>query len=293
MEMRIVTIDAPSILGLRPTGVERLSDCLRATGFVERLDAEYIGLVRPPAYSDERNASTGIKNGDSIRAYSRTLATVVARTLATGDFPIILGGDCSILIGCALALRRRGRYGLFFLDGHADFYQPSASGTGEVADMDLAVVTGYGPSLIGDIENLAPYIAPGDAVLFGYRDERDTIRDKCQDIRATAINLYPFEDVRLMGALNASAKAVRTLVSRDIAGFWIHLDVDVLDDDIMPAVDYRMPLGLLAEELTNVLRVLIVSRKVVGMTITIFNPTLDPDRTFAKLLIDIIANGLR
>ncbi len=37
---------------------------------------------------------------------------------------IVLGGDCSIMLGCLLALRRRERHGLLFLDGHPDFYQP-------------------------------------------------------------------------------------------------------------------------------------------------------------------------
>lgn len=66
----------------------------------------------------------------------------------------MLGGDCSILLGNLLALRHRGRYGLFFIDGHADFYQPEASLTGEVADMDLAIASGRGPDVLTNIDGL-------------------------------------------------------------------------------------------------------------------------------------------
>ena len=40
--------------------------------------------------------------------------------LDAGEFPFVLGGDCSILLGTTLAFRRRGRYGLLFIDGHTD-----------------------------------------------------------------------------------------------------------------------------------------------------------------------------
>jgi arginase len=41
-------------------------------------------------------------------------------------------------------LKRRGRYGLLFIDGHADFYQPEVNPNGEAASMDLAFATGHG-----------------------------------------------------------------------------------------------------------------------------------------------------
>lgn len=39
---RYAVVDAPSILGLRPGGVERLPDALRAAGLIERLGAEEV-----------------------------------------------------------------------------------------------------------------------------------------------------------------------------------------------------------------------------------------------------------
>jgi arginase len=82
--------------------------------------------------------------------------------LDRGEFPLILGGDCSILLGATLALKRRGRFGLLFIDGHADFYQPAANPNGEAASMDLAFVTGYGPSPLTDLEGRGPLVGVED-----------------------------------------------------------------------------------------------------------------------------------
>ena len=122
-------IDAPSTLGLRPTGVEDLPEALKSAGLMRELRAEYGGRVSPLPYSSERDKSTLLLNPDSIRAFSLQLAEAVTFVLHKKQFPLVLGGDCSILIGNLLALRRLGRYGLFFIDGHADFCQPETSPT--------------------------------------------------------------------------------------------------------------------------------------------------------------------
>src|SRR5919204_401907 len=118
-------IDAPSILGLRPTGVEHLPEALKAAGLMSELSAECGGRVFPLSYNSERDKSTLLLNPDSIRAFSLQLAEAVAFVLHKKRFPLVLGGDCSILIGNLLALRRLGRYGLFFIDGHADVLDDS------------------------------------------------------------------------------------------------------------------------------------------------------------------------
>ncbi|TLX86979.1 MAG: hypothetical protein E6K97_09795 [Thaumarchaeota archaeon] len=142
-------IAAPSILGLKPTGVELLPKALREEGLVERLNAEYYGMVTPLSpYSYRRDKETKLLNAQTIKDYSLRLADTVNSLLHENKFPIVLGGDCSILIGNLLALRRIGRYGLFFIDGHADYYRPEESSTGEVADMELAIVSGHGPDIL-------------------------------------------------------------------------------------------------------------------------------------------------
>jgi arginase len=287
-------LDAPSILGLRPTGVEHLPRALRDAGLLERLGAEDAGRVETlnDRYSAERDPATRLLNGQAIRAFSSRLADSVAPVLRSGRFPVVLGGDCSILLGALLALRRIGRYGLVFLDGHADFYQPEASATGEVADMDLAIVSGRGPDIVANIEGLRPLVRDEDVVVLGYRDREQAEREGSRDVRDTAMLLFDLDRLRELGATRAAEAAVRALSRDELAGFWVHLDADVLDDAVMPAVDYRLPGGLSLEELSAVLRPLLGSGRAVGLTVTIFNPRLDPYGAIARQFVDAIVAGV-
>jgi len=145
-------IEAPSVLGLFPKGVETLPEALLAKGLAERLEARRGERIQPPPYDYRRDRETMLLNPRGIADYSVALADVVARVIDAGEFPVVLGGDCSIMLGCLLALRRRGRHGLLFLDGHADFYQPEAEPNGEAASMELALATGRGPLIVTDLE---------------------------------------------------------------------------------------------------------------------------------------------
>ncbi|HEX5186195.1 MAG TPA: arginase family protein [Nitrososphaeraceae archaeon] len=200
---------------------------------------------------------------------------MVFSVIKSKRYPIVLGGDCSILIGNLLALRLLGRYGLFFIDGHADFYQPEASLTGEVADMDLAIVSGRGPDVLTNIDNLKPLVRDEDIILFGYRDKEQAASFGSQDVTNTSIHSFDLSYVKQLGIRDAASDAVGSLLKDELCGFWIHLDVDVLDDAIMPAVDYRLKGGLSFDDLSELLKIIIGSGRSVGMDITIFNPNHD------------------
>jgi arginase len=190
-------------------------------------------------------------------------------------------------------LRRCGRYGLFFIDGHADFYQPQASTTGEVADMDLAIVSGRGPDILTNIDNLKPLVRDEDIVVFGYRDAEQSAGYGSQDVKETNMHVFDLLKVRELKIGTAASLAVTELLKEELAGFWIHLDADVLDDRIMPAVDYRLDGGLGFSELSELLSIIVASKRAVGISITIFNPHLDGNGSIAKNFVSSIAAGLR
>jgi arginase len=289
----LTIVEAPSVLGLFPKGVETLSEALLAAGLAERLGARRAGRVEPPPYESERDPETLLLNPQAIAAYSIALADAVGAVVDSGEFPVVLGGDCSILLGNLLALRRRGCYGLLFLDGHADFYQPEAEPNGEAASMDLALATGRGPAVVTDIEGRCPLVRDEDVVVFGRRDAADAEAHGSQRIEDTAIAMTDLAAVRAAGIEVAAASAVERLSKIELDGFWIHLDADVLDDAVMPAVDYRIPDGLSWDELAAVLRSSVGSGRAVGINITIFNPKLDGDGSIARTFTEALARGLK
>ncbi|MEU5806657.1 arginase family protein [Streptomyces sp. NPDC047718] len=287
----LAVIEAPSVLGLRPSGVEDLPTALIGAGLLDRPGALRAGRVEPPAYDPARDPGTGILNPAGIARYSVALADAVGRALDVGSFPVVLGGDCSILLGNLLALRRRGQYGLLFLDGHTDFYQPSAEPTGEAASMELALATGRGPRLLTDLEGLGPLLRDEDVVAFGFRDAAQSAEAGMQPL-PDGLYAVGLEDVRAVGAAAAARRAVYRLTRGRAAGYWIHLDADVLDDAVMPAVDYRLPGGLAWAELEAVLRVALADERAVGLDVTVFNPRLDPDGSIAARLVECLHRAL-
>jgi len=293
IEKSFAILEAPSVLGLFPKGVERLAEALLAAGLADRLGARRAGRVEPPPYEPERDPETLLLNPRGIANYSVALADAVNAVVDRGEFPVVLGGDCSILLGNLLALRRRGRCGLLFLDGHADFYQPEAEPNGEAASMDLALATGRGPAVVTDIEGRCPLVRDADVVVFGRRDAADAEAHGSQRIEDTAIAMTELAAVRAAGVEAAAASAVERLSRTELDGFWIHLDADVLDDAVMPAVDYRMPDGLSWDELATVLRAAVSGGRAVGINVTIFNPKLDGDGSIARAFVEALARGLK
>jgi arginase len=106
------------------------------------------------------------------------------------------------------------------------------------------------------------------------------------------MNAIEVIDLQRIGLQNAASFAIDKLLKNELSGFWIHLDADVLDDSIMYAVDYRLPGGISFSELSNLLRLLMLSKKAVGISITIFNPTLDKDGSIARNFVSSIVDGL-
>src|ERR1700732_953359 len=294
--IRYAILEAPSNLGLRPTGVENSPTTLLELGLGRRLSARCAGRVEVPTYNFVRDPQTRMLNPENIADYAVALADALEPILEQGEFPVVLGGDCSILLGSLLALRRRGRYGLIFLDGHSDFWTPEQEAHGEAASMDLALVTGRGPSVVTNLEGKRPLVQVEDVIAIGMRDNEfdiDYLRQNGGLSIPSELEMITLGDIRQAGFERAIAKVAKFLALEELDGFWIHLDVDVLEDTIMPAVDYRMPNGLSWGELVASLKWAISSGRTIGMQVTIYNPKLDPELSAGHGLVDALIEGLR
>ncbi|WP_207515871.1 arginase family protein [Longitalea luteola] len=289
----IEIIAAPSILGLTLSGVQDLADSLLAAGLAQRLQ------VRHPVrhvetlnalYNEVRDTATHCLNPQLIRDFSITLGNVIISVIKEGRFPMVLGGDCSILIGIMSALKRSGSYGLIFLDAHADFYEPERSSTGEVADMDLAIVTGRGPAILTNIDDLQPYVKDENVVHLGQRDIEETVKFGSRDIRKSNIRCFSMVEINDRGIEQVMAEALPYILELSVESCWIHFDTDVLADEINPAVDYRLPGGLSFAQVEYVLRNIFQAVSIAGISVTCFNPRLAPDKSIARNIVESIGS---
>lgn len=131
---------------------------MKVAGLLRRLNVEYVAEVSPPEYNSKRDEETLLLNPKAIRRYSKQLANVVANGLQGETISHSAWWRLQHYHQQSVSLAQTGKIRVFFIDGHADFYQPEASPTGEVADRDLAIVSGRGPDVLTNIDGLKPLV---------------------------------------------------------------------------------------------------------------------------------------
>jgi len=221
--------------------------------------------VLPP--QPHRDGRTGIIDPAGLVAMVTGVRSAVGRVLADGGLPVVIGGDCPLLLGCLAGARdRHGRLGLLFVDGHEDAYPPALSPTGQAADMELGFALGLSTSGIPELDALLPLIAAEDVVGVGARDR--------QDIEAVG------------------ARSVAGLLGHKrwpaAQPWWLHIDLDVLSTDSLAAVDYPQPGGLSWTDLEDVVAEAVGVARPVGMNVTIYNPDLDPGLAAAPRIVAFV-----
>ena len=296
MKRKYAILEAPSALGHVPEhlGVERAPRVLLEAGLADGLPARRAGCRPASGYSSVPDPQTKVMNPQPLRDYSISLADDVETMLGNGEFPVVLGGDCSLLLGSMLALRRRGRYGVLYVDGDADFYQPEVNPLGGAASAsDLAFATGRGPDIVCDLEGRRPLVRDDDVVVLACRDAADRKRRGCQPLPPGML-ILDRDHVRQVGAEDAAHQAVAFLTrpGGPAEGFWIHLDADVFDETIMQSVDDPRPDGLTWDDGIAILRTAIASSKAAGLQVAIYNPDIDRDGSNGRGLAAAIRSAL-
>jgi len=308
----VAVLGAPSSIGLRPhdeTGapqdVSRAPETLRALGLIERLDATDLGDVSPPPYVDFERPPGKARNDAGVAAYSRSLADPVAAGIDDDRLLVVIGGDCSIVLGCLLGAGRTrrgtgsdpGRIGLVYVDGHADFASPEESMTGSVASMGLAFAVGRGDTQLARLAGPVPLVRGEDVALIGRRDQGQWYGHEA--LAVSGIRDLPWATIAPDGTAvrpAALAETASTVLDRvaasGVRGFWIHVDADVLNPEVMPAVGSPEPGGPDIDELAALLAPLVDQPKALGIALALYDPSLDPDRSSAARLVELLAQSL-
>jgi arginase len=298
MNRQIAIVGAPSSIGIHPYDdgeprhLIRAPHVLRVRGIVRRRGADDFGDVVPDPYVDYRRPRDRPRNEREVHAYSRRLAGVGGAATAQGRFPLVLGGDCSIVLGGLLGARRGvgGPVGLAYVDAHADFATVDESEIGSSASMALALAVGRGDSRLARVGGALPLVDARHAAIVGRRDG-----DVSRSHRALALSGVldlPHADAMPLDTGYLAAATLARAAAPGLRGFWIQVDVDVLDPSVMPAVDSPEWGGLRVDELVRLLTPLVGHPGAIGMSVTAYDPALDPDRSGARLLVGVLASLL-
>lgn len=210
-------------------GESRAPEALRQAGLARRLGGRDLGNVAPPITDSTRDPETGVTGVAELREASLALAGAVAETLVRDERLLVLGGACSVLLGVFVALRRAGREpGLWFVDGHADFYDGHSSPSGEAADMGLAMLTGHGPEGLIDLGGAPPLVAPERVIILGHRrpEDHEDVAEELAYVPA-AVERLDAGAIEELGPGEVGRDVEARLAASGPA--WLHLDLDVLD----------------------------------------------------------------
>ncbi|HVW47820.1 MAG TPA: arginase family protein [Solirubrobacterales bacterium] len=281
-----VTIGVPIDSVGRSGGTETAPAALRELGLTEALGGHDEGDLAVRIRGEERDPATGILASEDVLATTVAVRGAVEASIEAGQRPFLIGGCCAELPGALAGARDAlgAPLGLAHVDGHLDLYDGETSTTGEAADMPIAVALGLGPAAWVTVAGGASVI-PERTALVGFRDRAESIADGMRQpeelVRPPL--LYGVDELREHGVAAAAAELAARL---DVAGpYWLHLDIDVLDEAVFPATDYLQPNGLDWEELEAVLSPLTANENLVGVSLACYNPDKDPELACGRRLV--------
>jgi arginase len=225
------------------------------------------------------------------RALLEMVEAVYARVraaLRAGRFPFVYGGDCAALLGAVPAVRDVCAIaGLLFVDGHEDATTMDQSTTGEVANMEVALLLGMtGEHAPDPMRNRLPVLRPEAIAMLGQRDANYRGEIGVASV-ADRVLLHGAEELRRDPEAMAGQAAAH--LGAHASGWWLHVDLDVLDGKEFRACgaasDPAMPEGLTWAQLTQITRTALQTGGCRGWSVGVYNPDLDPDGREASRVV--------
>jgi arginase len=126
-------------------------------------------------------------------------------------------------------------------------------------------------------------VADEDVVQVGEREQGD-LDYPFHEIAETGILQLSIHQVQNRGIKGVVGAIAERLESRELDRVWLHIDLDVLDQSVMPAVDSPGSPGFSYDELVFFISGLIETGRVAGADVAIYDPDLDPTGEYAAAI---------
>ncbi len=291
---RTTLIGAPIDAGQRRAGCVMGPAAYRVAGLGAAIaelghGVEDWGDLTLPALGQATCPNPVVHSLPEILGWTEVLSQAVARALAAGSLPIVLGGDHALALGSVSgAAAHAGSVGrplfLLWLDAHSDFHTPMTTTSGNLHGTPVAYIAGR-----SGFDSFPPFpgVIPAERIcLYGIRsvDPAEHAALLTHDI---AIN-----DMRVLDERGVVAPLREFLTAVRAANGMLHvsLDVDFLDPSIAPAVGTTVPGGTTFREAHLVMELLHESGLVTSLDLVELNPFLDERGMTAKLMVDLVGS---
>jgi arginase len=250
----------------------RLLDRLRGAGCA----AVDEGDVAIPSYLPH-HAIPPIRSWPGPRIAWDVVGERVAPWLQRGeDVPLLIGCDCSLVVGTTQALRRATERDVhvLYLDGDFDDAPPDPARCQSAAAMAVWLLTRASPFWTG------PPLRPTQVTVIGWSNPSQCpqagvgsvpLAQVCRDPRAAA--------QRMLDEIPAATPIL------------LHFDIDVLQEVELPAAYFPHVQGLTLAEAAELLAVLLKDPRVRLVEVSEYASLRDADRRAVGGLVELLAHG--
>jgi arginase len=266
--MKLHLIQVPYDLGREEVGMGKAPQRLLQAGADQLLaeqgfEVSVERVRREQPYRDEHSAIADVQ---------RQLAGAVRRAMAQGKVPVVLAGTCNVSLG-TLGGFEHAQTGIIWFDAHGDFNTPETTISGYFAGMPLAIVTGHCyQDLWAQVGDSTP-VKDAHTLLAGVRDLDPPERKLLEHTEVTVVST---QDMKHGGLKTRFVEQLERLAARTNE-IYLHVDLDVLDPEEAPGVDFRAPDGLTETELAQALHSVGERFQVKAIALTAYNPDRDSE----------------
>lgn len=235
---------------------------------------------------DKFNDNSKMKFLKPIMEVNKDVADEVYHSLASGDFPFILGGDHSIGLGSISGASKFDKdLAVIWIDAHTDINTDKTTLSGNVHGMPLAAAMGIGSNELTDIYYKGQKVKPENVFIIGARDIDD---GESKLISEKHLNVYSTETLKKIGVKNIMDEIHKKLLSRNVHSVHLSLDIDCLDKSIVPGTGTPVPNGMSIPDTKFIISYLVKTGLVKSMDLVEFNVLLDKNAETENVVMDFI-----
>jgi len=294
-QRKIQLIKVPFWLGGGRAGTELGPESIIEAGLKRQLRAMELELAEewevdvPGDAAEPAAPGCLMKHKAEVAEMAGLVGEKVYRSVSSGAFPLVLGGDHSVAIGTLAGLSGHyGKLGVIWFDAHGDLNHEGTTPSGNMHGMALAAAVGHGSFTLADIPGAGPLIRPENVVLVGVRDLDPGEKEF---IRSSGMTCFTMHEIDRMG-IHAVMEQAIAAAGRNTDGVHVSFDLDCLDPIQAPGVGTPVPGGLSYREAHYALELLAESGIATSLELVEVNPILDPARRTARAAVELAASLL-
>ena len=289
LKKEIKIIGAPFDMGASLFGARLGPEALRIEGLTQKL-ADLGFTVEDSGNLDIKNdykniMENNLKNLDLTKEATEKLSSKVYETLEEDKFPLVIGGDHTLVLGSVKGLLKKyDNPGVIYFDAHADINTEKTSLSGNIHGMPMAFLIGEGSEKMRSVGNINKNLKPENIVYIGLRDVDPGERDYIKNL---GIKAYAMEDIDKLGIQKVMEESI-DYITKKADQIHISFDVDSLDPKIAPGTGVKVPGGLTFREAKTALRMVSQIEKIVSVELVEVNPLLDNQNDTAKIAVNLL-----